>query len=287
MEELLQCYQYTAWLPFLALGIAFHLLTNVESTPDWVEPILNHRKAGITVAGTLALVYFNHLNRGEIVCVSIISITAILFGLSDWFTNSAIPVRSRWYRGIALFCTFSLLVILYDWHFWPSPPPVGMQCQMELLPISVPAYSEVSLLLLNKSSEFTTYSPGDKPSKWPPEDMATLAVGQPDVAYTCRVASLDRPLEEVMIPLDLLHNNNRHGIFNIHFPLLDRGAVGFHVVTQCPDINTFIIPDDGTASEVGEHCRRSIPVVGDAMPAKIHPFFFMNIHWKEPPPCDP
>jgi hypothetical protein len=78
------------------------------------------RKGALVLAGTLALVYFDRLHRGEIVLLSITVAALLLYGFSGWIIRRNLSVAERLGRAAILLMVCSASVFLYAWHFWPE-----------------------------------------------------------------------------------------------------------------------------------------------------------------------
>jgi hypothetical protein len=120
------------------------------------------RKGAFVMAGTLALVYFNHPNGGEIWLLSTPIIVLLVYGFSGWFARKNLHVYQKIGRFVILIVGCSAAVFLYAWHFWPSPADDLAakidHLQKQLSAISVadepqPGFSAQMVLTLPKQSE--------------------------------------------------------------------------------------------------------------------------------------
>jgi hypothetical protein len=82
------------------------------------------RHAALALAGTLALVYFNHPSRWEIFWLSLGTFGCLLYGLSDWALKQRLSVAEKMGRWIILFVACCFAVLLYAGHFSPEPAPI-------------------------------------------------------------------------------------------------------------------------------------------------------------------
>jgi hypothetical protein len=76
------------------------------------------RRGALVLAGTLALVFFNHLNQAEIIWLGIPIVVLLFYGLSGLVTRKNLSVAERIGRSLVLLCGCSGLVYGYAWHFW-------------------------------------------------------------------------------------------------------------------------------------------------------------------------
>jgi len=78
------------------------------------------RKGALVLAGTLALVFFDRLHRGEILWLAITVSVLVFYGLSGWITRARLGAAERIGRSIFLLVICITCVSLYVWHFWPE-----------------------------------------------------------------------------------------------------------------------------------------------------------------------
>lgn len=165
-------------------------------------------------------------------------------------------------------------------------PFIAMQCEMGYLPITVAPHSEVTIFGLHEPPEFFVQQNNeDVAFRWPSKQQLVKG-GLGNSLYVCKVASLNGPAENVLIPLTVTFGQKEVKT-TMRFPLLDRGQAAIYVVNQCPVSASIIMPDTATVQSIGDSKPREVPLHG-AWPSsveKIMIFFASNVHWENNPKC--
>jgi hypothetical protein len=175
----------------------------------------------------------------------------------------------------------------------PPAPPVreeelAMQCEPEFLPIAIAPHSNAAILLLSANPGFINQlNNSGTYLNWPTRDSAEVPKNSlPKMTYQCRIASLEGPVEEVLIPITIILGS-KTSVENIRFPLLDKSQAPFYVVSQCDNIRGFVVPDTATLFISGEKGRREVPLLGEsAIEKRSHLFMPSGIKWHEHPLCN-
>ena len=256
------------------------------------------RKGALVVAGTLALVYFNHPTAKEIIWLSAPIALLLAYGLSGWATKKHLSVAEKIGRLMALLIVCVLCVCLYAWHFWPDLPPLAapapitfrLGCEWDSIPIHIPAAATIHVIRVHPGrlagnpnildlGVFQDISSSTKEAlDWPSKSdgrWMTLAEKQKSVAikkillsplaFNCALTSYGAAtLDEIVLSLLVDTPDGKRHSYPVAFdPLMAGHSFSFYVVNGCSSgvIPTMIQWDDfATVRVLGEQKVRRVPL---------------------------
>jgi hypothetical protein len=171
----------------------------------------------------------------------------------------------------------------------PAPTTaLVIQCQWDFLPIAIPAAHDALILFLKQKPEWERYSAAaDSIFYWPRNRDIESILNVPRTIYKCSLASLNQPVEDVSIPLDVHLGNIPHPvILNVSF--LDKENFNFYIVNQCPVVTSIIIPNKAALKLLDESVQREVVLRGADSNSigKILMLLPLGIKWHSNPVCD-